>query len=587
MSQPEAPVRAGAEHLDADAADIAEETEDAVADGLPTLAHGPRRGWLAGLVALGLAQAALGLVMAWAMIRLQGPVVGSVPLLALLTLALVIAGIGMLRVHERVIAERLGQHYVREVRGLLLSSVLTPGEGGSLGITVARTTNDLTAVRNWVAQGVAAMAVAVPLLVGVTAGLALLDWRLALTVALPMALLGTAVAAWSGQALRKARTLRRTRGRMASRIAETVTAADGITAAGGSARELRNLAEISEKLGDQAVDRAETLGMLRSAGTVSATLVTVLVAVAGSLGGVPAGVIVAGMAIAGIAAAPIMDLGRVVEFRQNFLAARMVLAPVLLRGEQRRADREAYRALPAIAPAPNASGLHAVLPGLLESRLVAEPGDRIALTGPDTALHSAVRRLSGLDLAEDGVDDIHVDGCNLRTLPDQDVRRLRGVAQAGQRFEHGTVLRAVRYRRPDLSDDLAEYVLGRVGLSADALPEGYATKLRGGGDPLDRQQRARLALGRALYGTPGLVVLDRLEADLDQTAVDQVVELLGSYRGVIVLIGCPQLTRRLAAREILVAGSPAPEWGQHRGYGWQPADTDHDHVHDTSPRMAS
>ncbi|GAA1708213.1 ABC transporter ATP-binding protein/permease [Propioniferax innocua] len=524
------------------------------AGGLPPLFTGVRRAWLAVLVVLGLGQAAIGMAMAWAMIRLQESVDPSTSRWALLTMVLAAFAVGALRVNERVVAERLGQHYVREVRRELLRSVLTPGDSSSLGITVARTTNDLTSVRNWVAQGVAPMVVAVPLIAGVLVALTLLDWRLAAVALVPLALLAAGLMFWAREAYAKSRALRRTRGAMASRIAETVTASDAILAAGGGHRELRNLDEVSARVADRAVDRAGTLGLIRATGVVASTLVGMLVAAVGTLGHVDAAVIVAAMAIAAIAAPPIMDLGRVVEFRQSFLAARAVLAPTLQHAALRRAARVEHRDRSSELTVPDTDALvHIQLPELLERAVIARGGNRYVLQGDPAATELAVNRILGLALPPGHLTDhVRIAGLNIAEAESRETRELVGVARAGTAFERGRLLRAARYRRPDLDADAARDLLYRVGLPDSSLPEGHRTQLRRGGSPLTVDQRARLSLARALYGEPELLILDRIENDLSSSGKDMLVDLVCEYPGVVLLIGCEHVCAALDPEPVSV-----------------------------------
>lgn len=527
---------------------------------MPRLWEGPRRVWLALLVGLGLGQAGLGMAMAWAMLQLQDAAHAAGIRWAILTMVLVAFSVGALRVHERVVAEKLGQHYVREVRRELIRSALTPGDSSSLGVTVARTTNDLTSVRNWIAQGVAPMVVAAPLLVGVLTAFAVLDWRITIAALVPLAVLVAGFVLWAGDAYAKSRALRKTRGAMASRIAETVTASEAIIAAGGAHRELRNIDEVSGRIVERAVARAETLGLLRATGVVAATLMTLVVAATGTLVELKAGVIVAAMAIAGIAAAPLMDMGRVVEFRQSFLAARAVLEPTLANARERRAQARDHRSRAAELIVRDVEApVYLHLPGAVSTPVLADYGQRFILDGERNAVDEVIARIAGTALPyEDRTDYIRVGERNLSELPARDRRRHVGVARGGASFERGSLWRAARYRRPDLRAHRAHEVLDAVGLTAESLPDGHGTMLRRGGGALSVDQRARLSLARALHGDPMLVVVDRLEGDLEADGIRVMIDLLRKHHGVVLLAGCPATADALNAVPLpVMSGSHA------------------------------
>src|SRR5690606_21463795 len=91
--------------------------------------------------------------------------------------------------------------------------------------------------------------------------------------------------------------------------------------------------------------------------------------------------------------------------------------------------------------------------------------------------------------------------------------------------------------------------LETVGLDVDSLPRGARTPLRRGGEPLGRSDRARLALARAMYGTPPLLLIDGLEGDLDDDGRRMLDRVLSRYPGVVVMAGSEQLAQLLGARE--------------------------------------
>jgi ABC-type multidrug transport system fused ATPase/permease subunit len=533
---------------------------------LPKIYTEGRRGWVIGLVALGLGQAALGAVSAWTLTQLRA---GSPWPMVVVIVSIVAAAValGGLRVEERIAAERLGQDYVRDVRRDLVQAELIPGSRTHIGITVARTTNDLSSVRNWVSQGVGPLAAGIPLIVGSVVGLTIIDPFLGIGFLFPLGVLAAVMVPWARTAYQRSRSLRRARGRMATRIADTVGASQGIIAARGAGRELGHIDSASDVVVDRAVDRSAIVGLIRAGGTVAAMLATLAVAAIGVIRGIDPAVTMAAMAIAGIASTPIIDIGRIVEYRQTYLAARAVLGPALADAARRRAEYERVRHAAASATMPAAADgpdrVHAVVPGLTPegSAIRAGGGARIRLTcdDPEGPLR-LMRRAVGLDPAPPGTtDEIWVAGQNLRAVAPGRGRALVGLATRGTVFERGTLHRALRYRRPDLDDTTAEEVFESVGLAVDGFPQGPRTVLRAGGEPLTTDERARLALARALYGEPPLLMIADLDRDLDQEGQARLERILTDYPGAVLFTGSDELARALGAEEFRVAAQPVSD----------------------------
>lgn len=137
---------------------------------MPPVWRGRRRWLLASLVVLGVLQAVFAIAMA---LSVGGVLSARQPEWDLvLLLVLSVLGIGLARWMERIVAEQVGQDYVYEQRRRLIASAILGERGNkSLGVIVTRASNDLTAVRNWIAQGIVPLATGLPLVLVVLAAL--------------------------------------------------------------------------------------------------------------------------------------------------------------------------------------------------------------------------------------------------------------------------------------------------------------------------------------------------------------------------------------------------------------------------------
>lgn len=503
---------------------------------------GSRRRYLALLVLAGLGQAGFGAAGAIALKHAFHTSPSGSPLVILTVVVLAALGIGLLRMAERILAEKLSQRYVHVLRGSLMRATLDEPATRSLGVTVARTTNDLTSVRNWMALGVAPLASGIPLILGGTLALALLNPVLAVAAMAPLLALGISLTVVAPLAYRRSRSLRRLRGRLAGQIADTVLAASTIRAAGGQRRELRRIRNRSRAVVEASIARARAAGALRGLAAAASGVATATVVGAGLYAQVPVGTIAGAITIVGILAAPVQDLGRVVEYRQMYRAARRVIEPALsgaalpsVTGKHRDTDSSMLA-----AAEPSVSGLAVrglrLTGDVRVQDLEVDTGARVVVEAQDRHLATeALEVIAGLRPL--GEADVRLNGLPLETLDPAARRRLIGFAAQGMRLERGALSRAVRYRVPDTDDSTTEEILRRFGLQSTLrrLPKGARTELRHGGEPLTAPERARVLLARAMLGSPPLLVLDHLDADLGLASREFLGEQLRDYPGVVVL----------------------------------------------------
>jgi ABC-type protease/lipase transport system fused ATPase/permease subunit len=91
------------------------------------------------------------------------------------------------------------------------------------------------------------------------------------------------------------------------------------------------------------------------------------------------------------------------------------------------------------------------------------------------------------------------------------------------------------------------------------LPHGYNTQIGEGGIALSAGQRQRIALARALYGDPFLVILDEPHANLDSDGEHALTDavLAAKQRGAIVVLIAHRPSELVACDKVLILANGA------------------------------
>ncbi|MGL3807635.1 ABC transporter ATP-binding protein [Paeniglutamicibacter sp. R2-26] len=518
---------------------------------LPRLVAGRRRVLFAALLALALACGLLGVgvaMLAGALVS-GGAVVPTAAGIAALVALLVLG-----RYLERVLAEKLGQHYVAQLRLGLVSHALLAGRPPSVGITVARASNDLSSVRNWVSQGIAPLLAGIPLLLVSGIGLWMLHPALVPALAVPVLLLAGALLALSGPAYERARILRRHRGNLAARIADTAAAGSAVVASGGVSREMSRVRASGAKVMDAAVARARPAALMRALSLGMPLVATASVVLVARHAALDAGQVATALTVLGLCAAPVGEWGRIVEYRQNHRAAARIVAPLLEEGRALSAGPGIPDAAPRAAAEIQAGRVAGVwvngleIEGTAIPALRAEPGERIRLEGGDARMRAGLlAALATARTAEGPVlgglepsvtlrqRNLVVGGHIPGALGERQRRKLVGAAFGSMVPERGTVLRALRYRRPGADPAAALELALALGLDVRTLPQGEHTQLRRGGIQLSASQRAGLLAARAMLGNPPLLLMEGIDSMLDAASRERLADMLAAYPGVVVV----------------------------------------------------
>ncbi len=193
-------------------------------------------------------------------------------------------------------------------------------------------------------------------------------------------------------------------------------------------------------------------------------------------------------------------------------------------------------------------------PVLKGASFTAEPGQTVAILGSTGAGKSSLVNLIPR-FYDPTSGRVLVDGIDVRSLRQEDLRRHIGVALQETVLFSGTVRDNIRFGRPDASDDEV-IAAARAAQAHDfilALPEGYDTQVGQRGANLSGGQKQRIAIARALLVRPAVLILDDSTSAVDVETETQIQEALnGTARSTTRIVIAQRISTVLNADKILV-----------------------------------
>ena len=291
-----------------------------------------------------------------------------------------------------------------------------------------------------------------------------------------------------------------------------------------------------EGLGWQLLASDRLGGMSAATKTMRLLLQSLMLAIAAGLavtGAISAGSIIAATIIFGRALAPVEQIighwRGFTKARESYFKLEEVLSYTPAEKERTSLPRPKgvldVQNIRVAAP----EGRNVILNGI---SFTARPGQMLAVIGPSASGKSTlVRTIVGLWPPFAGT--LTIDGARLDQWHPEDLGQHIGYLPQSVELFAGTVKQNICRFREDATDDQIvdaakqahahELILG--------LPKGYDTELGAYGTYLSGGQRQRLALARALFGMPPLVVLDEPNSNLDRPGDEALSSAIDGMRG--------------------------------------------------------
>ncbi len=193
--------------------------------------------------------------------------------------------------------------------------------------------------------------------------------------------------------------------------------------------------------------------------------------------------------------------------------------------------------------------------------LTASPGEILCVIGPSAAGKTTLSRLlTGILAPRAG--RVRLGDIDISRLPSDMRAQIVGYLPQDIRLFRGSVRDNIaRMAVGSFEDVVAAAKLANIHDAVVNLPQGYDTEIDEEASVLSGGERKRIALARAYFGNPQILVLDEPEANLDRHSRKAVIRALRHFKALGTIIVVTSQTSRLGriADKVLILGGNRAE----------------------------
>jgi ATP-binding cassette subfamily B protein len=438
-----------------------------------------------------------------------------------------------------LLVNRVGEQFLRALRVRVYRHLINLDLGffgrTKAGVLVSRMTSDVEALTTFSNEGAISVITSTLTVVGVAAGLFLVDTAMALVIMGILPVLVFASVVFRRYADRAYRQVREQIGLVLGSLQEGISGVRVVQAYSQESRQLVRFHRVNDRYFRANLDAAKAIATYFPSVDFLRTAAIGLVLFVGGRrvldGSMTFGSLSAFLLYLNWFFEPIVQLSNVYNLLQGALAALAKLFGIL--------DTEA-----AVQEAPNAVelvdargevgfegvtfGYDPTVPIIRDLQLTIPPGQRVAVVGETGAGKSTIAKLATRFYDPDrGI--VRLDGVDLRDVGFGSLRRtIALVPQEGFLFD-GSIRDNIVYARPDMGDEEVWAICRTLGIDGwlRQLPERLDTEVRERGSRLSSGERQLVSLARAMAADPAVIVLDEATSNLDPETEAMVESALG------------------------------------------------------------